>query len=124
MTPDARLSAAERAALAHLEAAAAAADPEFAARLKGTPGARLHALALRAHAVVSARFGRPLARLARGGWWGAPTLVAGLVLVVLGVSTGLAVAVVGALACTAGLRMLAGLVERRLGGERTSRPGD
>lgn len=113
MTPDARLSAAERAALCQLEAVATAADPRFAARLGGSSGARLSGFVLRVVPLILAWTAGRAAMLARAGWWGAPAVAVGSALVVVGVSAGLVVAVVGALVCAAGLRMLAGLVEAR-----------
>lgn len=108
-TPDARLSAAERAALANLEAAAAAEDPHLAARLKGSPASRLKALP---PIVLSYLLGRWKALL-RLGWWGGLIAVAGLGLIILGMSTGLVVAIVGAAICAAGLRILAQAIEDR-----------
>lgn len=46
------------------------------------------------------------------GWWGIPLTLAGLALVVLGMSAGLAVSAFGALVALAGLRLLAEMVER------------
>jgi hypothetical protein len=88
-TPDARLNAAERAALADLEAAAAAADPTFASRLKGSrrnpafSSARIQVRRLWLLLCTRARhLGGPLAGL-------------GLVLIVVGLSRGLAVSLAG-----------------------------
>src|SRR5271167_2511327 len=90
---DSRLSAEERAALAHLEAAAAAADPHLASRLRGSGPARLGA--------VGSRVRRDLAALATRvthlGWWGALVAALGLVLIVLAVPTSPWVGVAGAL---------------------------
>lgn len=110
--PDARLSAAERAALAGLEAAAAAADPHLAARLKGSSAARIRPVV-----PVVARMRPEMLRwwflFLRLGWWGAPLAVAGLALMVLGLSAGPAVAAIGAVCALAGLRLLAEKIERR-----------
>jgi hypothetical protein len=113
MTPDARLSAAERAALAHLEAAAAAEDPRLAARLRGAPAARLRWLAFGFLPLLVAHLSVPRAAWARSGWWGVPVLAGGFGLMIAGLTFGLALAVVGALVATAGLRMLAGVAESR-----------
>ena len=45
-------------------------------------------------------------------WWGIPLTLAGLALVVLGMSAGFAVSAFGALVALAGLRLLAEMVER------------
>jgi hypothetical protein len=108
-TPDARLSAAERAALANIEAAAAAEDPHLAARLKGTASSRFKTLP---PLVVSYLVGRWHTVL-RLRWWGIPTAVVGFVLMVLGISTSGAVSLAGALICAIGLRVLAQMVEDR-----------
>jgi hypothetical protein len=113
MTPDARLSAAERAALAHLEAAAAAEDPRLAARLKGTAAARLRMLALGFLPLLAAHLFVRLAAWPRAGWWGVPVLVGGFCLMAAGLTYGLSLGIAGALLATAGLRMLAGVVEAR-----------
>ena len=110
--PDARLNAAERAALADLEAAAVADDPHLAARLRGAPGSRLKTVV-----PLIQRF-RPVALRTWSsfldlGWWGVPITLVGLGLVVLGMSAGLALSVFGAVVTLAGLRLLAELVERR-----------
>ncbi len=110
--PDARLNAAERAALADLEAAAAADDPHLAARLKGAPASRIRTVVpviQRLRPTVLRQWSSFLGL----GWWGVPVTLAGLALVVLGMSAGLAVSVFGALVALAGLRVLAELVERR-----------
>lgn len=132
MTPDERLSAAERAALADLEAAAAAADPTLAARLKGRRLSRFRFL-LPTRAPQLGRvpqlgpvsqLGRWWAALVGIGWWGVPLAVAGLVLVVLGLVSSLAVSVVGALVLVVGLRVIADLVERRLAARRRRQDGE
>ena len=115
-TPDSRLSAAERAALADLESAAAAADPHLDARLRGrTPSRALPALA-RARVVVL----RGWAVVVGLGWWGAPILLAGLGLTVIGLSQSLVVSVIGLLFAAVGLRVLAELLDHRL--SRSTRP--
>lgn len=108
-TPEARLSAAERAALADLESAAAAADPHLAARLRGRAPSRVlpvlasaRAVALRASAWVLGR-----------GWWGVPVTVLGLLLVGIGLAYGLVLSVAGLVVAAVGLRVLAELVEHR-----------
>lgn len=109
--PDARLSAAERAALADLEAAAAAADPQLASRLKSgerRPLARL-SLPRMAPGLLQA-----WAAFLRIGWWALPLTLIGLALVVVGMGAGLAVSIIGALATTAGLRALAEVLRRRM----------
>lgn len=113
MTPDARLSAAERAALAHLEAAAAAEDPRLASRLRGTPIARMRRLALGLVPILNTYVFARFARLANAGWWGIPVLAVGFCLMIVGLTSGLVLAVAGALLATAGLRMLAGVIEAR-----------
>lgn len=119
-TPDARLSPAERAALADLESAATAADPHLAARLRG----RATSHARPALTTAKARALRVWAALLARGWWGAPLTVVGLFLAVLGLSTYLAISVLGLLVAATGLRLLAGLVERRLASAgHPSRPG-
>lgn len=118
-TPESRLSAAERAALADLESAAAAADPHLDARLSGrTPARALPALA-RAGVVVL----RGWAVILGLGWWGGPILLVGLGLTVFGLSQSLVVSVIGLVVATVGLRVLAELLHRRLSGSsRPSRP--
>ena len=114
MTPDARLSAAERAALANLEAAAVADDPRLAARLRGTVVARVRAAVPRIVPLVGAFLFRRLSWLGRPGYWGAPLVVAGLLVMIVGLGSGLVIELAGALLTTSGLLMLAGLVEARL----------
>jgi hypothetical protein len=105
---DASLTARERAALARLEATAAAEDPQLASRLRGSSRLRL---LTRVPAVPG---------WVRSRWWGVPALVLGLVLVVLSVSLGLAVGIIGAALCVAGLWLVVGMVERRWMRGRTS----
>ena len=107
---DASLTAQERAALAHLEAAAAADDPQLAAWLRGPGG--LHLLS---------RLPTPPAWM-RNRWWGGPIALVGLVLVVLGVSAGFAVGLVGMVLAAAGLWLLAEAARRRWFADRSS-PG-
>ncbi|MGH3494616.1 MAG: DUF3040 domain-containing protein [Acidimicrobiales bacterium] len=104
---DASLTAQERAALARLEAMAAADDPQLAARLKG-PMFRLRLVAHRPE--VPAWLRSPWLR---NRWWGAPAAVAGLVMTLWGLSTTWVLGVVGALTAAFGLWLLAGVVERR-----------
>ncbi len=106
---DASLTARERAALASLEAVAAAEDPQLARRLRGTNRFRLVTTVPRVPAWVW------------HSWWGAPLAIVGLVLTVVGLSTSLVVGLIGAVMATAGLRMLVGAVTRRWGS--SSPPG-
>lgn len=116
-TPDARLSAAERAALADLEAAAVAADPGLAAHLRGGAAWRL------APVLVAVRVWLERARgyLLRGRWWGIPLALAGLFLMGLGLSAGLAVSLAGAAMATLGLWMLGQMVDRKFRARRRDR---
>ena len=67
---DASLTAKERAALASLEAMAAAEDPQLASRLRGSRRLRLFT-------------GMPaIPSWLRSTWWGVPALVVGLVLII------------------------------------------
>lgn len=108
--PDARLSAAERAALADLEAAAAAADPRLAERLKGASESRVRTVlpALRRFQPEVLRLWVSFLRL---GWWGVPLSAAGLALMVLGLSAGPAFCVLGAIVAVGGLRLVAEALE-------------
>lgn len=108
-TPDARLSAAERAALADLESAALAADPHWAARLRGRAPSRLSPVLHSGRA----RARRAWAWLLGRRWWGAPTVAAGLVLTVAGLSVGVVVSVIGVALCALGLRILAEIADQR-----------
>jgi hypothetical protein len=99
---EASLNARERAALASLEAQAAAEDPVLARRLRGTNPFRFVTKVPQIPAWLWQT------------WWGGPVAVLGLVLVVLSPSTGLVVGLVGALMLTAGLRMLGGAIQGRL----------
>lgn len=97
---DASLTARERAALASLEATAAAEDPQLASRLRGSGPLRFltHLPAI--------------PDSLRSSWWGAPAALVGLALMVLSMSIGLLVGVVGAVVATGGLGLVAGMVER------------
>jgi hypothetical protein len=98
---DASLTARERAALASLEAIAAAEDPQLARRLRGA--SRLRWLT-----------GRPeIPTWCRNSWWGGPLALVGLTLMLLSLSTELVVGIAGAVVTTTGLRMLAGAIEQR-----------
>ena len=116
-TRDSRLTAEERAALAHLEAAATADDPHLATRLRGSGSARLNALGSKAH--------RDLAALATRafhlGWWGLGFAVVGLAMMVLAVSTGLWLGILGTIVAVMGLMSVAHAVERRIAGGRAKR---
>lgn len=97
---DASLTARERAALATLEAVAAAEDPQLARRLRG-----------------AGRF-RPTIHLPRipvrapSSWWALPLVVVGLGLVVASLSTMVALGVLGAVITASGLRLAAGAIDR------------
>jgi hypothetical protein len=101
-TPDASLSPQERAALADLEAAAAADDPQLAARLKGGGHLRAWSVPARAAAYVVGRWKAALTL----GWWGAPIAAVGFALMVLSLSIGLYVGVIGTVLCFFGLRLV------------------
>lgn len=120
-TRDARLSPQERAALAGLEAAAAADDPQFAARLRGSRLARfarvVRALEIPAGLARRLRYLR-LRRLSRpNGWWGISMTLSGLALMIVGLTAGLWLGVSGALVASLGLalvaRVLADALDRR-----------
>lgn len=106
---DARLTAQERAALANLEAAAVADDPQLAARLKGSTRYRLKSLLPIPPAFLLGKW----RSLLRNGWWGAPVVALGLVMVALGLPFGMPLSLVGALATCAGLRLVAQAVDDR-----------
>jgi hypothetical protein len=115
-TGDARLSPQERAALASLEAAAAADDPEFAARLRGSSIFRFKTVAPRLAALGVGQW----RALMRHGIWGVPLTVIGFVFMVLGLSVGAWLAVGGALLAAVGLRLLAQFITAFL--ERRRQP--
>jgi Protein of unknown function (DUF3040) len=98
---DASLTAKERAALASLEAVAAAEDPQLASRLRGSRGLRLFTRMPAMPAWV------------RSTWWGIPALVVGLALVILSISVSLVLGVAGAVLAVAGLWLVIGMVDRR-----------
>jgi hypothetical protein len=88
---DASLTDRERAALASLEAVAAAEDPQLAKRLRGTN--RLH---------LTARLPSVPAWL-QSRWMAAPLLLVGLILVLLGLATTFVLSILGVLLTAAGL---------------------
>ena len=116
-TPDARLSAAERAALADLEAAAAASDPGLAALLRGGRGRWVHLDLRRVRASVAKAAGLVM----RARWWGVPMTVLGLFLMVLGLGSLLLISFVGALLTALGLGLLARMAQIRLTRSANSR---
>ena len=103
-TPDARLNAAERAALADLEAAATASDPTLASRLKG---GRTNPAFTSARAQLLRVW---LLLLMRARHFGAPLTVLGLLLMVVGLSAGLVVSLAGVVLLSLGLRVVAELL--------------
>ena len=109
-TPDARLNAAERAALADMEAAAAAADPALAKRLRGGRTSP-------AFGSARLRFLRVWLTVLRAQHLAAPFIVLGLLLIVLGMSGGLAVSLAGVAILVVGMRigveMISDLYTRR-----------
>jgi Protein of unknown function (DUF3040) len=114
---DSRLSAEERAALAHLEAAATADDPHLATRLRGSGSARLSLLGSKAHRDLSALGARVLGL----GWWGLVVAAVGFAMIVLAVSTSLWLGVGGALITVTGLIGVGHAVERRIADSRRGR---
>jgi hypothetical protein len=104
---DARLTAQERVALAGLESAAVADDPQLAARLKGSNAIWIRSVLLRPSVFLVGKW----RWLLHHGWWGVPIVVAGLVIVVVSMSTGFAWGVAGALTAAVGLRLVAEAVE-------------
>jgi hypothetical protein len=108
-TPEARLSAAERAALADLESAAAAADPHLAARLRGHSPAPPLPLLVAARTWLVATWEWSVDR----GWWSLPVVAVGLFLIVTGVAAGLYLSLIGAAVLVAGLAVLAEMADRR-----------
>lgn len=109
MTPDARLSAAERAALADLEAAALADDPVFASRLRGSPASE----ARRALSAAQLVLRRGWVRVLCLRWTGLVMLIAGLAAVIGGLAVSVAVSLVGVVLAGVGLRVLAEIVVDR-----------
>jgi Protein of unknown function (DUF3040) len=107
---DSRLSAEERAALAHLEAAASADDPHLASRLRGSGVNRISLLTsgIRRDLVSLGR------RLVALGWWGSLLALVGLALIILAVSVGAWLALAGALILIVGLVSVVGAAERKL----------
>jgi hypothetical protein len=106
---DASLTAKERAALASLEATAAAEDPQLASRLRGSRQLRLFT---RLPAIPP---------WLRSTWWGIPALVVGLALIILSLSVSVVLGFVGAVLAAAGLWMLAGMIDRRwISGRKTT----
>lgn len=98
---DSRLTAQERAVLASLEAMATADDPQLAARLRGPGRWRL---------VVRMP---SLPAWIRSLWLAVPAVLAGLALIVVSLSTTLAVGVIGAGVAATGLWSLVLSAERR-----------
>jgi hypothetical protein len=105
---DPSLTAKERAALASLEAMAAAEDPQLASRLRGSRRLR-----------VFTRLPAIPAWL-RSTWWGVPALVVGLALIVLSLSVSVVLGLVGVALAAAGLWMVIQVVDRRwISGRKT-----
>ena len=106
---DASLTAKERAALASLEATAAAEDPQLASRLRGSRRLRLFT-------------GLPAIPVwLRSSWWGIPALAVGLALVVLSLSVSVVLGFVGAVLAAAGLWLVVKMVDRRwISGRKTT----
>jgi hypothetical protein len=100
---DESLTDRERAALAGLEATATAEDPHLASRLNGS--SRLG---------VITHFPRIPAWL-RSGWWAAPLIAVGLVLVLVSITTVWVLGVVGAAIAACGLWLVTVAVQRRWG---------
>lgn len=118
-TPDARLSAAERAALADLETAAAAADPGLAALLGGGTGRRI-----RSDVRLLRMWVLKVSRAVTGArWWGIPITVAGMALMVLGLGPALPLSFAGALVTAVGLGVIAHMVQAHLARLATERKG-
>jgi hypothetical protein len=107
-TRDARLSPQERAALASLEAAAVADDPQFAARLRGSPLFRLQAAAPRLWAWLVGQW----RALLRNPWWGVPLTVTGFILMVLGLPVSGWVSGTGAVMAAVGMGLGAETLDR------------
>jgi hypothetical protein len=106
---DARLTAQERVALAGLESAAAADDPQLAARLKGSNAIWIRSVLLRPSVFLVGKW----RWLLNHGWCGLPIVAAGLLIVVISMSAGFAWGVAGALTATVGLRLVAQAIDDR-----------
>jgi Protein of unknown function (DUF3040) len=100
-TQEVRLSAEERAALASIEAKAAAEDPQLAALLKGSSRQWVHAVPRRVGGIVMSGW----RALVSHGWWGFLIAAIGLALMATAMSAGLIVGLVGAVLAAAGLRL-------------------
>jgi len=100
---DARLSAEERAALANLEAAAMADDPNLSTRLRGGSPTRWGLAGSKARQ----GFSLVLARLTHLGWWGAPVAAVGLAVIVISVATSVWLGLLGAALAVSGLTSVA-----------------
>lgn len=100
---DSRLTAQERALLANLEASATAADPQFAARLRGSGRYQL----------VARMVGLP--GWVRSLWAAVPAVIVGLALTAVSLSTSLVVGVVGAVLLAGGLCSVVADARRRWG---------
>jgi hypothetical protein len=62
--------------------------------------------------------------LLRAGWWGVPVTLAGIVLMVLGLSAGLGLSLIGAVAALVGMRMMAELAKRAFSARRAQAAHD
>jgi hypothetical protein len=117
---EAMLSAQERAALAQLEARAAADDPRLATQLRGDQLRRRSPGRLPDAAWLTTIAGHLWASL-RPALWGPVLLLGGLVLIVVGLSVSLLVGVVGVAMATAGIALLADVATDRLAVARARR---
>jgi hypothetical protein len=108
---EATLSAAERAALAGLESKAEADDPRLAAQLRGG-----------GHALPSLHLPAALVRASQT-WVGPVVAVAGLVLMILTLSSAVVLALVGALLFMGGLLLCSSLVRHGIGATVHVLPG-
>jgi hypothetical protein len=106
---DARLTAQERVALAGLESAAAADDPQLAARLKGSNAIWIRSVLLRPSVFLVGKW----RWLLHHGWWGVPIVVAGSAVVVVSMSGGFVWGLAGVLTAAVGLRLMAQAVKDR-----------
>lgn len=110
---EARLTAEERTAFASLEAAAAAADPQLSAQLRGRADLPLSRVAAGAARAVGRWWRSTLGR----AWLAAVLVPLGLFVAVAGLTAGLAVGVAGAVLAAVGLRVAAeGVATKRAGG--------